>query len=220
MKRGPGRRWEPLPAYSPEMSFLSLQMASIISKVLKSLILGLADQQLITGLALLIAALASWQTISGYHLNIVVYLAWFSSYTHAVALFSCGEIFRRSRILLTVRLIGFLVVFALFLGVQSQARDFASVDSGGDLVERNDNGKDGGACPAQCSAMILPYSGRAHQFRIAVIVGTVFGVVSPGMVAPGYNTCGLAERQAILHLSFTPQVCSCGLECISFSITD
>lgn len=99
---------------------MSLRTAQILDAMLRPLILGLADQQLVTGLAILIAALKEWNTISGFHYNIVVYLAWFSSFTHAVALFSLGDMLKRSRVLLGFRLVAFTTVFVLFCVAQSR----------------------------------------------------------------------------------------------------
>lgn len=99
---------------------MSLRTARILDAMLRPLILGLADQQLVTGLAILIAALKEWNTISGYHYNIVVYLAWFSSFTHAVALLSLGDILKRSKFLLGLRLLAFSTVFVMFCVAQSR----------------------------------------------------------------------------------------------------
>jgi hypothetical protein len=75
-----------------------------------------------------------------------------------------------------LRLVGFLVVFVIFIIVQNSARDFNLSYSTAGIIQREASGFEGGACPAQCSARLLAYSGLAHTFRIFVIIMTVFGV--------------------------------------------
>lgn len=158
-------------------TFLSLRTAKTLDAMLRPLILGLADQQLVTGLAILIAALWEWNTISGYHFNLVVYLAWFSSFTHAISLFSLCDLLKTSQLLLGLRLIGFAAVFILFAIAQSRARFFGIQNE--QLIARNNLGEIGAmmaSCPAQCSAEDRKYSGQIHQFRIAAIVAILVGV--------------------------------------------
>ena len=52
------------------------------SKGLEKFILALSDQQLVTGLAVLIAGFVSPYSMSMYHFNIIAALGWFSSTTH------------------------------------------------------------------------------------------------------------------------------------------
>lgn len=52
------------------------------SRALERFVLALSDQQLVTGLAVLIAGYINRCTMSVYHFNIVTALAWFSSTTH------------------------------------------------------------------------------------------------------------------------------------------
>ncbi len=52
------------------------------SKGLGKFILALSDQQLVTGLAVLIAGFVSPCSMSIYHFNIIAALGWFSSTTH------------------------------------------------------------------------------------------------------------------------------------------
>jgi hypothetical protein len=88
------------------------------------LVLSLADQQMVTGLAILIAALRDWDNISAYHFNLVVYIAWFSSFTHSIALISITEILVKNMMLLVLRSIGFTAVFALYIFAQARNRTF------------------------------------------------------------------------------------------------
>lgn len=63
--------------------------------LLQSLILTLSDQQLVTGLAILIAAFVRWNTITVYHWEIVTDLAFMSSNTHICTLVILRRPFRR-----------------------------------------------------------------------------------------------------------------------------
>jgi hypothetical protein len=153
---------------------LSFRTAQTLDAMLRPLILGLADQQLVTGLAILIAALKEWHTISGYHYNIVVYLAWFSSFTHAVALFSLGDMLKKSRILLLLRLVAFLTVFVLFIVAQSRVRTFGIVSE--KFMERDLAAGNAASCPAQCSAVARDYDGAALEIRISIIAVAIFGI--------------------------------------------
>ena len=131
--------------------------------------MSLADQQLVTGLAILIAALRNWDTIQAYHLNIVIYLAWFSCFTHTVALLSLGAELRKSWILLLVRVIfGYLTVFMFFAVEQSWSRSFGQTAG----VGANQAGQFGGAeaaCPARCS-MHSSNDESKHSYRLILIL--------------------------------------------------
>ena len=59
-----------------------VQAATNRSEALRAFILTLSDQQLVTGLAILIAGFSKYCSISTYHFNIAASLAWFSSTTH------------------------------------------------------------------------------------------------------------------------------------------
>lgn len=56
-------------------------------------VLALSDQQLVTGLAIMIAGHARRYSMSVYHFNIVSSLAWFSSATHLATLGTLREYF-------------------------------------------------------------------------------------------------------------------------------
>ena len=59
--------------------------------VIKKLVLSLSDQQLLTGLAVLIAAFSTHCTISVYHFALVNDLAWFSANVHLITLTVLGK---------------------------------------------------------------------------------------------------------------------------------
>ncbi len=81
---------------------------------LRKAILMYSDQQLIAGLALLISAYTQLKAnISAYHWQLVVYLAWFSSFTHLSTLTILRHLFRSNTSVRNLRL--FLMLFNLIL---------------------------------------------------------------------------------------------------------
>lgn len=84
-------------------------------EILTRFILTLSDQQLVTGLAILIGAIANRCTISVYEFNMVVALAWFSSTTHLATLGVLRVYFRDYGTLRNVRVIGIVSMLILLL---------------------------------------------------------------------------------------------------------
>lgn len=129
---------------SREMIFLYKNirrpLAEALDNSLLSLIIGLADQQAVVALAILVAAALEWQTISAYHFNLIASLAWFSSFTHALTLLSLMKWMRRSMFLLCLRLFLFAAVFVMYLWAQAVARNYSSSSGSGYRA----------ACPAHC----------------------------------------------------------------------
>jgi hypothetical protein len=88
------------------------------SEALTKFILSLSDQQLVTGLAILIASLSNRCRVSIYEFRVVVSLAWFSSTTHQSTLrvlqhyFFANEVVRNWRIFGMVSLM-IMLIFAL-----------------------------------------------------------------------------------------------------------
>ncbi len=54
--------------------------------MIERVILNLSDQQLLTGIAILVSGLIKHRTISLYHFTVISDLAWFSSYVHMTSL--------------------------------------------------------------------------------------------------------------------------------------
>ncbi len=54
--------------------------------VIERVILNLSDQQLLTGIAILVLGLIKHCTVSVYHFTVISDLAWFSSYVHMTSL--------------------------------------------------------------------------------------------------------------------------------------
>ena len=91
------------------------------TEALARFILALSDQQLVTGLAILVGALGSRCTLSTYEFLVVVSLAWFSSTTHLATLNVLREYFIQHQIVRNVRVIGMvtmmiLLAFGLIIG--------------------------------------------------------------------------------------------------------
>jgi hypothetical protein len=76
------------------------------SKVIESAVLMFSDQQLVTGIGVLVSGYSQIPcALSTYHWQIVVYLAWFSSLTHLTTLTALRSFFRRQPILAYWRIV-------------------------------------------------------------------------------------------------------------------
>ncbi|KAK6541621.1 hypothetical protein TWF694_007421 [Orbilia ellipsospora] len=78
-------------------------------------ILALSDQQLATGLAIMIAAVANQCTLTNYDFRIAFSLAWFSAITHLATLDCLQEYFRTHRTIWNMRLIGVVAFLGLLV---------------------------------------------------------------------------------------------------------
>ena len=78
-------------------------------------ILALSDQQLVTGIAILIAIFANHCRTSIYELNIAISLAWFSSTTHLATLDVLHRYFRQNIVVRNWRMIGMISVLFLLI---------------------------------------------------------------------------------------------------------
>ncbi|KAK0507288.1 hypothetical protein JMJ35_010326 [Cladonia borealis] len=85
------------------------------SKGLEKFILALSDQQLVTGLAVLIAGFVSPCSMSIYHFNIIAALGWFSSMTHLSTLAVLRVYFIEHPRLRTWRVVAMLFVLVLLI---------------------------------------------------------------------------------------------------------
>lgn len=84
-------------------------------KALERFILGLSDQQLVTGITILITGYAQTCTIDGYHFMILVAMAWFSSTTHLSTLVVLRDNFRACPALRLLRVIGMVWVCGMLI---------------------------------------------------------------------------------------------------------
>ena len=84
--------------------------------LIRQTVLSFSDQQIVTGIAILIAGFARfWTAMNVYHFQMVIYLAWMSSSTHLSALTMLSGFLRERRLLLAWRIVGMLCLFALLL---------------------------------------------------------------------------------------------------------
>ncbi|KAI1843013.1 hypothetical protein JX266_010866 [Neoarthrinium moseri] len=72
----------------PVQNLIGHHNSQVWGRVLYDMVVGLSDQQLVTGIALLVTAIIKLYngSITVYHLNIVTDLVWFSSNTHLLSL--------------------------------------------------------------------------------------------------------------------------------------
>ncbi|KFY14274.1 hypothetical protein V491_06106 [Pseudogymnoascus sp. VKM F-3775] len=84
-------------------------------EALKKFVLTLSDQQLVTGVAILVAGFANWCTMSVYELNMVIALAWFSSATHLATLDVLRGYFQQNRVVRNWRMIGMVTIVLLLI---------------------------------------------------------------------------------------------------------
>ena len=85
------------------------------TEALARFILALSDQQLVTGLAILVGALGSRCTLSAYEFLVVVSLSWFSSTTHLATLDVLREYFIKHQVVRNIRVIGMVIMMILLL---------------------------------------------------------------------------------------------------------
>ena len=88
------------------------------SKALEKFILTLSDQQLVTGLAVLIAGYVSPCSMSFYYFNIIAALGWFSSITHLSTLAVLRVYFIEHPRLRNLRVVAMLLVLVLLAFAQ------------------------------------------------------------------------------------------------------
>ena len=82
-------------------------------EVLTRFILTLSDQQLVTGLAILIGAVSNQRILSVYEFSVVLSLAWFSSTTHLATLDALREYFLEHKVVRSWRVGGMLSLLVL-----------------------------------------------------------------------------------------------------------
>lgn len=84
--------------------------------VLDRLILGFSDQQLVTGLAVLIIGLSRIDLISTYHFYVIESLAMFSCGCHMASVVTLRRYFQEHPLLASIR-VGAMLIFAILLSV-------------------------------------------------------------------------------------------------------
>lgn len=78
-------------------------------------ILTLSDQQLVTGLAVLIAGMSGQTRLTGFEFQVVLGLAWFSSTTHLTTLDALRPYLKRRKIMRMIRTVAIILVLGLLL---------------------------------------------------------------------------------------------------------
>lgn len=132
--------------------------------IMESLVLALSDQQLLTGIALLVTAFLKHCSISVYHFSVACDLAWFASNTHLTSLDVLKFRFAERPSLRNWRVCLMLVIaFALAVATILQGNQYWNGDSWN--------------APAQClfSDLRGNYSGVAARWSLAWLFILVFG---------------------------------------------
>ncbi|KAL2059757.1 hypothetical protein VTL71DRAFT_10141 [Oculimacula yallundae] len=97
---------------------ISTETKKLRVQAMTHFILALSDQQLVTGLAILITGYAQRCSISGHHFKLIANLAWFSSTTHLSTLTVLQRYLIRHPLIKHIRVIGILAVLRLLLHAQ------------------------------------------------------------------------------------------------------
>jgi hypothetical protein len=84
-------------------------------RMLENFILALSDQQLVTGIAVLVAIFSAHCRISAYELNLAISLAWFSSATHLATLDVLQNYLRRNKVVRNLRMVGMIGIVLLLI---------------------------------------------------------------------------------------------------------
>lgn len=142
-----------------------------------SVVLGYADQQIATGISILVAGFVKTPDISVYHLHVVIYLAWMSSNTHLSAISLLQADFRdskRSR-WRALRVVGMCAIGVMVLVVLIPTTSTVW----GQLV----NSRDGQAAgvPARCF-WHRRYSGYFSGDSIWSFVILIIGLIGKGLL--------------------------------------
>lgn len=97
--------------------FIKPPSTTRFSSTLRKAVLMYSDQQLVTGIALLVGGFSQLQYgLDAYHWRILVYLVWFSSLTHLTTLTVLRQYFRDNPALRSWRAV-FMLVTVIMLGV-------------------------------------------------------------------------------------------------------
>lgn len=88
-----------------------------VEACLRSAVLAMSDQQIVTGIAIMGAGFQGLRegTLSAYHYQIVLYLAWMSSSVHLTAITVLASYLKRHRGVMVWRLTGMLVLFVMLV---------------------------------------------------------------------------------------------------------
>lgn len=134
--------------------------------IIESAMMSLSDQQLVTGLAILIARYYEMMNsyLSIYHWQIVVYLAWLSSSVHIASLTLLRDVFNKNPTLRNIRVAGMLVLLALLIVAMWPTRSFLN------MAYKP-------ATPARCLWTRVPDDGGPEPDWIITIIMLLFAYV-------------------------------------------
>ncbi|KAF5018071.1 hypothetical protein F66182_9970 [Fusarium sp. NRRL 66182] len=103
-------RPDPLAQDSPPREF---QPSKPWQKAIQQFILVLSDQQLVTGLAILISGITNQNNLTGYEFSVMTSLAWFSSTTHLATMDALRTYLKDHKLVRNIRIVGILCVLLL-----------------------------------------------------------------------------------------------------------
>lgn len=84
-------------------------------EAIQQFILTLSDQQLVTGLAILISGIANQKNLSGYEFSVMLSLAWFSSTTHLATLDALRTYLKTHGAIRNIRVVGMVFILILLI---------------------------------------------------------------------------------------------------------
>lgn len=129
-------------------------------KALERFILTLSDQQLVTGLAVLVGAFSNHCRLSIYEFNVVIALAWFSSLTHLATLDVLQKYFLENAVVRDYRVIGMVIVLTLLMAAQVLSLFYDPYNS---------------PVPIQC--LIPGFPGYNDPISVVSIFGLIFTIL-------------------------------------------
>lgn len=160
---------------------------------LRTAVLMFSDQQLVTGIALLISGYAQLRCgLSSYHWQMIVYLAWFSSLTHLTTLTILRQYFRDNpapRLWRAILMLVMLIMLVIALLPTGDFSWFGSYDAFGGL-------------PALCCFRKLIARSPEARFEFRVFK-TIPMLISITVLLSGYLTRVIKlSRQATAFIKF------------------
>lgn len=180
---------------------------------LRTAVLALSDQQIVTGIAIMGAGFQGLRTgaLSAYHYQIVLYLAWMSSSVHLTAITVLATYLKRHRGVLAWRLAGMFVLFVmLVVGLVPTI----SNDWGIFWWPGIDSDKTGWAIPARCFWGNLRGGGVSPDAPIGFIILSVSYLWKMGQLFSSSRGAyhqwfrGPVERFLVHGLRFTAEKCN------------
>jgi hypothetical protein len=172
------------------------------AKALEKGVLVFSDQQIITGIAVLIAGFIQMGTISVYPWQIVVDLAWMSSNVHLTSLTFLSNYSLANHTLRTCRMVGMLALFGLLLAALVPTVDYTwlnaisntAITTNSTLPERNTSGVAPNGRGGNCFLIQLP----AHCFLKTTLLRATSGLAA----ASGMQSLASMNTDAVVSYCF------------------